>query len=211
MAQKRAPLLVIDRAHPEPHRVRQAVQRLREGDVIVYPTDTIYGLAVDIDHRPGIERLYRLRRLDPKKPLALVCSSLSEAARYATITNDCFRFMRRVLPGPYTFVLKATRDVPKTGDAKRRAVGIRIPDSPVALALVAELGRPILTTSAIVEDANPDDLSDPVALAEHYGDGVALVLDVGILEGTPSSVIDWSGDAPQVLRAGAGDVGGLDA
>lgn len=177
---------------------------------MVYPTDTIYGLAVDLESRGGVDRLYSLRRLDPRKPLSVVCGSLSEASRYAVLDNDCYRFMRRVLPGPYTFVLRATREVPRTGDQRRRAVGIRIPAHPVALALVAELGRPLLSTSAILDTEDGEgQVSDPVALAERYGDGVALVLDAGILEGTPSSVVDWTEDAPRVLRVGAGDVSEL--
>jgi tRNA threonylcarbamoyl adenosine modification protein (Sua5/YciO/YrdC/YwlC family) len=205
---RRAPLLNISPEHPEPHRIRQAVARLQSEEVVVYPTDTIYGLGVDIGAHSGIDRLYGLRKLDRKKPLSVVCSSLSEASRYAIIENDCYRFMRRALPGPYTIVLRATREVPKTGDVKRRAVGVRIPAHPVALAIVAELGRPILTTSAILEDEQTS-VSDPVALAEHYGEGVALVLDAGILEGTPSTVIDWTEDAPKVLRVGAGDISEL--
>lgn len=211
MARNRAPLLDISPEHPEPHRVRQAVSRLKADEVVVYPTDTIYGLAVDFESRRGIDRLYALRKLDLKKPLSVVCASLSQASKYAVIDNECHRFMRRVLPGPYTFVLKATREVPRTGDSKRRAVGIRIPAHPVALALVEELGRPLLSTSAILEDLPGErEVSDPVRLAERYGDGVALVLDAGILEGTPSSVIDWTEDTPRVLRVGAGDVSELE-
>ncbi|MCC7385442.1 MAG: threonylcarbamoyl-AMP synthase [Deltaproteobacteria bacterium] len=210
MARARAPLLAISAEHPEPHRIRQAVARLKDEEAVVYPTDTIYGLAVDLESRGGVDRLYSLRRLDPRKPLSVVCGSLSEASRYAVLDNDCYRFMRRVLPGPYTFVLRATREVPRTGDQRRRAVGIRIPAHPVALALVAELGRPLLSTSAILDTEDGEGrVSDPVALAERYGDGVALVLDAGILEGTPSSVVDWTEDGPRVLRVGAGDVSEL--
>ena len=210
MGRERSKLLEISSEHPETNRIRQAVQRLIAGEAIVYPTDTIYGLAVDIEARHGIDQLYKLRKLDPKKPLSLICADLSVVSRYANIHNDCYRFMRRVLPGPYTFVLTATTLVPRTGDKKRRAVGIRIPNNPVAHAIVEELGRPIWTTSALIEDAPADSPSDPWALAEHYGDHVSLVLDAGVLQGTPSSVIDWTGDSPIVLRAGAGDVSELE-
>ncbi|MFO0727235.1 MAG: L-threonylcarbamoyladenylate synthase [Myxococcota bacterium] len=209
MAKKRAPLLAISPLHPEPNRLRIAAEHLRNEEVVVYPTDTIYGLAVDIESRRGIEKLYALRKLDPKKPLSVVCASLSEASTYASINNECFRFMRRVLPGPFTFVLKATPRVPKTGDHKRRSVGIRIPESEIARALITSLGRPVLSTSAILDEGSPSSASDPVLLAEHYGDFVAMVLDGGILEGTPSSVVDWTGDEPVVLREGAGDVSEL--
>jgi tRNA threonylcarbamoyl adenosine modification protein (Sua5/YciO/YrdC/YwlC family) len=228
MPPKRAPLLAIDPAHPEPRRIQQAVEKLRAGWVVLYPTDTLYGLAGDPEARESIDRIYQLRGLDRKKPLSLVSESLSEASRYAIIDDDCYRVMRKVLPGPYTFILRATKDVPRTGDQKRRLVGIRIPRHPVATALVRALGHPLISASAIDDgesggkpprrSASRVDLgpatgaSDPVHLAERYGsDLVGLVLDAGILEGTPSSVIDWSEDAPVLLRRGAGDVSFLEA
>ncbi len=209
----RAQLLEVNPQHPEPHRIKQAVERLEAGDIVVYPTDTIYGLAADVAQRSAIDTLYALRQLEAKKPLSLVCSSLSQVSHYATIPNDCHRFMKRVLPGPYTFILRATREAPRMGDAKRRTVGVRIPAHPVSLALVQALGRPLLTTSAIVEGQPEDEVpevSDPVFLAEYYAHtAVALVLDAGLLEGTPSTVIDWSDDDPVVVRQGAGVVEGL--
>jgi tRNA threonylcarbamoyl adenosine modification protein (Sua5/YciO/YrdC/YwlC family) len=208
VARVRAPLLEINAAHPEPRKIQQATQKLEEGRVIVYPTDTIYGLAADVENRAAIERLYGLRKLDKKKPLSIVCASLSEVSRYAIVENEIFRVMKRLLPGPYTFVLPATREAPKMGDTKRRTVGIRFPEHPVSLALIAALGRPLLSTSAIIDNEENEPMtSSPSTLADHYGaDGVALVLDAGPLEGTPSSVIDWTGEAPIILRRGAGDL-----
>lgn len=208
MPRARAPLLEINAEHPEPRKIQQAKQKLEEGRVIVYPTDTIYGLAADIENRAAVERLYGLRKLDKKKPLSIVCASLSEVSRYAVVENEIFRVMKRVLPGPYTFILPATREAPKMGDTKRRAVGIRFPAHPVSLALVAALGRPLLSTSAIIDDEELETVvSSPQTLADHYGtEGVALVLDAGPLEGTPSSVIDWTDEHPVILRRGAGDV-----
>lgn len=205
VARQRATLMEIHPEHPEPHRIQQAVAKLIDARVIVYPTDTIYGLGADISSRAAIERIYALRKLDPKKPLSLVCGSLSEASRYAVIENECYRVMRKVLPGPYTFILRATREAPKVGDLKRRAVGVRIPEHPVALALTQALGRPLVSASAIRDDAEVT-VSDPVHLADHYGsEGVALVLDAGQLAGTPSTIIDWTEDRPVILRRGAGD------
>src|SRR5687767_6769593 len=103
--------------HPEPHRVQQAVSRLSDGKVIVYPTDTIYGIGADIAQKSAIDRIYTLRKLDDKKPLSIVCSSLSEASRYAVIDNDCYRLMKRTLPGPFTFILRATREAPRMGES----------------------------------------------------------------------------------------------
>lgn len=204
---KRVPLLSVNPEHPEPHRIGQAVSRLVQGQVIGYPTDTVYGFAADIEHRQAIDRLYGLRKLDPKKPLSLVCADQSEVSRYAVVSDECFRFMKRVLPGPYTFVLRATRQAPRLGQSKRRAVGIRIPASPVARALVERLGRPIVSTGIPLDGAA---YSDPMELAERYAGGdVTLFLDGGLAPGALSTVIDWSEDEPEILRLGAGDVSDL--
>lgn len=199
---KRVPLLTVHAEHPEPHRIGQAVSRLVQGQVIGYPTDTVYGFAADISHRQAIDRLYGLRKLDPKKPLSLVCSDLSEVSRYAVVSDECFRFMKRMLPGPFTFVLRATREAPRLGQSKRRAVGIRIPAHPVARALVAGLGRPLVSTGIPLEDSP---VSDPIELAERYvGRDVAMFLDGGISPGDLSTVIDWTEEEPVILRQGAG-------
>lgn len=208
MAARRTALLTVSPEHPEPHRIGQAVAHLQAGRLIVYPTDTMYGLAADIDNRSAIERLYSLRRLDPKKPLSLICSDLSQIGQYAIMDDEAYRFMKRVLPGPYTFILRATRAAPRMGQNRRRAVGVRVPAHPVAQALVNALGRPLLSTSA----APPEDasVSDPVELARIFGGrDVAVVLDAGLAFGTPSTIIDWSEDAPEVLREGAGSLEGL--
>ncbi|MEO1234810.1 MAG: L-threonylcarbamoyladenylate synthase [Myxococcota bacterium] len=208
MASRRVQLLAINPEHPEPHRIRQAVARLESGRNLVYPTDTIYGLAAAVEHRAAVERLYRLRKLDRSKPLSLVCGSLSEVSRYAIVDNECFRAMKRVLPGPYTFILRATKEAPRLGQSKRRTVGIRVPAHPVAQALIGALGGPLLSTSGL---GNPGaEVSDPLSLAEAYaGTEVDLVLDAGLLKGVPSTVVDWSGDEPVLIREGAGDVAAL--
>ena len=165
----------------------------------MYPTDTIYGLGADSESRSAIDALYTLRKLEPHKPLALICRSLADVGQYAIMSNDCHRFMRRHLPGPYTFVLP--------GKTKRRAIGVRVPDSPVALALIDALGRPIISTSAIF---NGEVTTDPIILAETLDPQlVGLVLDAGLLTGVPSTVIDWTEEEPQVVREGAGDVSDL--
>jgi tRNA threonylcarbamoyl adenosine modification protein (Sua5/YciO/YrdC/YwlC family) len=208
---RRAALLEIDPEHPEPRRVQQAVDKLTAGQVVLYPTDTLYGIGGDLLRRDAADKIVQLRLRDPKKPLSIVCSSLSEASRYAIIDDDCHRVMRRVLPGPYTFILKATREIPRTGDKVRRVVGVRIPGHPVAAALVKALGHPILSASAVPPEDGPPDVSDPVQLAERYGsDTVGLVLDAGILRGAPSTVIDWSEGEPVLVRRGAGEVAFLE-
>lgn len=212
LAKQRTSLLPINPVHPEPHRIRQVISHLEAGKVVVYPTDTLYGVGADMAQRAAVDRLYSLRKLSSKKPLSLVCASLSQVSRYAVMNDDCYRFMKRYLPGPYTFILSATRAAPRMGQRqdRRRAVGIRIPDSPVALALVENLERPLLSTSALPIDH--DAVSDPVALAEQYGGqrDVAVILDAGLLYGTPSTVIDWTDEAPVLLRQGRGDIHELD-
>lgn len=180
----------------------------------MYPTDTIYGLGADMTSRAAIERLYQIRELDPDKPLSLICRSLSDVGHYAIVPDDCFHFMRRHLPGPYTFVLTATPEAPRIGSvgssggkSKRRAIGVRVPKSPVALALIDALGRPIVSTSAIF---NGEPSSDPIALAKTLDpESVSLVLDAGLLTGGASTVIDWTDEEPKILRRGAGDVSDL--
>ena len=152
-----------------------------------------------------MEKLYALRKLDRSKPLSLVCSDISDVARYAIVDNDCFRAMKRVLPGPYTFILRATKEAPRLGQSKRKTVGIRIPAHPVARAIVGALGAPILSTSSLGDPGS--EVSDPVALAEAYSNtSVSMVLDAGIMKGVPSTVIDWSGEKPEILREGAGSI-----
>lgn len=208
MATRRTTLLSINPEHPEPHRIGQAVAHLQAGRVIIYPTDTLYGLAADLDNRAAIDRLYSMRRLDAKKPLSLICADLPQVGQYAVMDDECYRFMKRVLPGPYTFILKATRAAPRMGQTRRRAVGIRVPASPVAQALIRALGRPILSTSAA--PASDATVSDPVELANLFGGReVAMVLDAGLAFGTPSTIIDWSEDTPEVIREGAGDLSEL--
>lgn len=210
LARRRIIRLDVRADHPEPYKIRQAVALLDAGRVVVYPTDTIYGLGAAVDERTAVDGLYQLRRLDPKKPLALVCANLSQASRYTIIDNECYRFMRRALPGPFTFILKASSDAPRwLGRSRRRTVGVRVPDSPVAQALVDQLGRPLISTSAIV-DGIPERPSDPAALADRLDPQiVGIVLDAGLLDGVPSTVIDWSGDEPELVRQGAGDVSEL--
>ena len=207
LARRHIPRLDVNPVHPEPRKIRQAAGLLESGRVVVYPTDTIYGLGADLSSRAAIDALYTLRKLDPEKPLSLICRSLSDVGRYAVIPDDCFHFMRRHLPGPYTLILKATPDAPRLGKSKRRTIGVRVPDNPVAHALVDALGRPIISTSAIFDDAAS---SDPIILAETLDPQlVGLVLDAGLLTGVPSTVIDWTGEAPELVREGAGDVSEL--
>lgn len=196
-------LLSINPENPQPRLVQRAVEILRQGGVIAYPTDTIYGLGCDIFSSKGLQRIYRAKERDPKKPFSFICPDISNATDYAQISNFAFRIMKRHLPGPYTFILEATRRTPDLVTTKKRTVGIRIPDHPIALALVRELGHPLATTSANLTGHAP--LADPREIAAALGSALDLVIDGGILSGEPSTVISLVGDRIEILRQGGGD------
>lgn len=180
---------------------------LEAGGLIAYPTDTYYGVGCDLFNKKAIERIYQLKQRPRTKPLSFICGDLSDVTRYALVSNAAFAIMRRLTPGPYTFVLEATTLVPKIAVTKQHTVGIRIPDSPVALALVKALGRPLVSTSASTPDGQV--LIDPSDIQDLLGHGLELVLDAGYQLDEPSTVLDLTGDEPVVLRMGKGDVAGL--
>ena len=192
----------IHPTHPQGRRVQQAVHVLRRGGVIVYPTGTVYGLGCDIHQKTAVERIYQIRHLKKDHPLSFMCPDLSKIARYAYVDDFAYRIMRRLVPGPYTFVLRATRDVPKLLVRKQKTVGIRVPDNTVALALLNELGSPIVSTSATVDG---EVLNDPDELHVRFPQVDAFV-DGGWGGIEPSTVIDLTGSEPVVLREGAGPV-----
>src|ERR1700722_17898715 len=152
-------LLSINVDHPEPRKIQRAVQVLNDGGVIAYPTDTVYGLGCDLTNRHAVERLYQIKNMPRTHPLAFVCPDLSDIARYAIVENQVYRVLRRFLPGPYTFILEATREVPKLVQMKRKTVGIRVPASETARALARALGRPIISSTAARPGEEP--LVDP--------------------------------------------------
>ncbi|MCC7535677.1 MAG: threonylcarbamoyl-AMP synthase, partial [Deltaproteobacteria bacterium] len=140
--------LEINPFHPEPRKIKRAADALRASGVIAYPTDTVYGLGCDIFEKKAVERLYVVKQMKPTQPLAFLCPDLGDIARFAIVDNPSYRLMRRLLPGPYCFILAATPEVPKILMMKRKTVGIRVPDHPVAQALLRELGHPIVSTTA---------------------------------------------------------------
>ena len=196
-------LLSINVDHPEPRKVRRAVDALAAGGVIAYPTDTVYGLGCDISSKHGIERLYSIKGMDRSHPLAFVCPDLSDIARYAVVDNQVYRVLRRFLPGPYTFILEATRDVPKLVQMKRKQVGIRVPKCEATRALARELGRPIASTTAARAGEEPH--VDPNEIDDAFH-GLALVLDGGTGGLVPTTVIDLTTSPPEIVREGVGDV-----
>jgi tRNA threonylcarbamoyl adenosine modification protein (Sua5/YciO/YrdC/YwlC family) len=196
-------LLSINVEHPEPRKLRRAIEALEAGGVIAYPTDTVYGLGCDLLNKGAIERLYAIKGMDRSRPLAFVCPDLSDIAKYAVVENQVYRVLRRFLPGPYTFILPATREVPKLVQMKRKNVGIRVPACEVTRALARELGRPIISSTAARTGHDP--MVDPAEIDAEFK-GLALVLDGGAGGRLPTSVIDLTTTPVEIVREGAGDV-----
>ena len=194
-------LLPINPDHPEPRKIKRAVEILEQGGVIGYPTDAVYGLGCDLMNKAAIERLYQIKGMQRDKNLAFICPDLSDISRYAIVENAIYRVLKRFLPGPYCFVLTATREVPKMVQMKQKTVGIRVPAHPVTQALVRELGRPIISTTAAPPGEDP--MVDPWEIKERFP-GLELVLDAGAGGSVPTTVVDLSEGAVRILREGAG-------
>jgi tRNA threonylcarbamoyl adenosine modification protein (Sua5/YciO/YrdC/YwlC family) len=196
-------LLSVNPAYPEPRKIRRAVEALEAGAVIGYPTDTVYGIGCYLHSKKSIDRLYQIKRMDHTQKLALICPDLSSVARYAVVEDAAFRTLRKYLPGPYTFILEATREVPKMVQTKRRTIGVRIPDHPVIQALVQAFGRPLVSTTAAPHGHEP--YIDPHEIDDVFP-GLGMVLDGGVGGSVPTTVIDLTTAYPSILREGAGAI-----
>jgi tRNA threonylcarbamoyl adenosine modification protein (Sua5/YciO/YrdC/YwlC family) len=201
-----AKLIEVHPADPQPHRVRKIVDRIREGAVIAYPTDSTYALGCRIGDRDATRRIGRIRRTDKKHNYTLVCADLSEISVYARVENWAYRLIKSLTPGPYTFVLPATRQLPKIlSHPKRRTIGIRVPDHPLVSAMLEELGEPIMSsTLSLPGDDLP--LTDPLVIEERIGHDIDVIVEAGPAGIEPTSVLDLSGGTVAVLRAARGDV-----
>lgn len=188
---------------PQQRFMNKAVEIIKEGGIIIYPTDTVYGLGCDIFNKEALERLMSIKHDSVSKLLSFVCSDLKDIAKYARVSDYAYRTMKHLLPGAYTFVLPAAKEVPKKLWTKRNTVGIRVPNHQITLSLVKEIGNPIISTS--VTNRMGDVLTDPEEIKSIFNTQVDLMLSVGHLRGTPSSVIDLSDDQPVILREGSGD------
>ena len=197
-------LIAINNQNPQMRLIRRAVEILRGGGIVIYPTDTVYGMGCDLFNKKGIERIYEIQRRDRKQPLSYICADLKDISRYARVSDDAYKIMKRLLPGPYTFVLEASRLVPKIILPKRLTTGIRIPDNRICQALVAEMGSPVISTS--VKDGGGELLSDPRMIEELFGKRVDMIIDGGIIAAAPSSVVSLLAEGIEVIRAGKGDV-----
>jgi tRNA threonylcarbamoyl adenosine modification protein (Sua5/YciO/YrdC/YwlC family) len=201
-------LMPINAEHPEPRKVRQAVDLLRQGGVIAYPTGTVIGFGADVFNKKAVDKVHLIKGEDRHKPLSFLCADLSQISRYALVPDAAYRLMKRLVPGPYTFILEATREVPRLCMDRRKTVGIRVPEHPVARAILAELGTPVISTSA---SRSGDEWveNDPAEIARRFPQ-LDLVLDAGLGGLSPSTVIAFgpAGDF-EVLREGAGPVDDL--
>jgi tRNA threonylcarbamoyl adenosine modification protein (Sua5/YciO/YrdC/YwlC family) len=196
-------LVQVNPLHPEPRKIQRAVEALQAGEVIGYPTDTVYGLGCDISSKKAADRLYQMKGMDRAQPLAFICPDLSEIAKYAIVDNQVYRVLKRFLPGPYCFILEATREVPRLLQTKRKTIGIRVPNHEVIRSVVSSLGRPVISTTAQRPGAEPH--VDPREIDDDFP-GLGLVLDGGAGGVVPTTVVDLTVQPPQVLREGAGSV-----
>jgi tRNA threonylcarbamoyl adenosine modification protein (Sua5/YciO/YrdC/YwlC family) len=197
-------IIEINSDFPDPRKVQRAVDVLAAGEVIAYPTDTLYALGCDMLARRALERIYQLKSMPRTHPLALICPDLSDIARYARVDDRTYRMLKRLLPGPYTCILEASREVPRILQSKRKTIGIRVPKNPLIVEVARALGRPVLSSSAV--DQNGEPLRDAADLDARWPD-LALILDGGWGGVTPTTVIDLVNGA--VVREGAGPVGDL--
>lgn len=189
--------------NPELRFINKAINILKEGGVIIYPTDTVYGIGCDIFNKQALDRVKQIKGNSDIKLLSFICPNLKDISNYARVSDYAYKTMKKLLPGPYTFILPAAKNVPKKLWSKRKTVGIRIPDHPVTLKIVEGLGNPIVSTSTTTRKGEL--LIDPMEIRSVFDFQVDLMLASGNLSGKPSSVIDLSGDEPVVVREGAGD------
>ena len=197
----------IDPLHPQPRLVERAVLMLSEGGLVAFPTDTYYALGCDLFDKRAIERIYQLKQLPRTHELSFMCADLADVSRYAIVDNAAYRVLRRKTPGPFTFVLPATRLVPDLVLRRQKTVGIRIPDSPIALAVITALEHPVISTSAATPDGEV--LIDARDIKDKLGHGLELILDGGYKPNEASTVIDLTGPHPAVVRQGKGDASDL--
>jgi len=195
---------------PQPRHIVRAAEMLRGGGLAIYPTDTTYGMGCDLYAKRSIDRIYQLKGLDKKHRFSFLCHDISQVAHYAVVEDKNHRILRHHMPGPYTFILPATREVPKILQSNRRTVGIRIPESPTCVALIRELGHPLISTTVSRQiDGESAYMNDPDEIVDAFGRSVDVLLDGGPLYGEPSSVIDLTGDEPVIVRHGSGDLSWL--
>ena len=200
-----AKLVEINPYNPQPRLIAQVVDVLRRGGLICYPTDTMYGVGCDIFNQKAVKRVHQLKKRPKNKPFSFMCSSLKNISRYAHVGNTAYRLMRKNLPGPYTLVLPGSKVVPRIMLTRQKTVGIRVPDHPICLAIIEELGNPILNTSAVM-DEHDEPVVDALDVDALFGKQVDLIIDGGEVYPDPSTVVSLISDQPEILRKGKGDL-----
>ena len=204
-----AQFFTIHPDNPQPRLIKQAAEMLHNGAVIVYPTDSGYAIGCHLDDKDAVARIRKIRGLDEKHLMTLMCRDLSELAKYARVDNAQFRLLKNNTPGSYTFILDATKEVPRRlQHPKRSTVGLRIPDHPIALALLAELGEPLLSSTLILPEAD-EPLTDVDEIREHLESLVELIIEGGAVGVEPTTVIDLTDATPVLVRRGKGEVAHL--
>jgi tRNA threonylcarbamoyl adenosine modification protein (Sua5/YciO/YrdC/YwlC family) len=193
----------INPVNPQQRLISMAAEILKKGGVICYPTDTMYGLGCDIFNQKAVKRVHEIKQRAKDKPFSFMCASLADISQYAHVSSPAYRLLKKHLPGPYTMVLPGSKLVPKIMLTKQKTVGIRLPQSPICLALIEMLGNPVLNTSALREGCEAP--ADSYAVEELFGGQVDLIIDGGQLFPEPSTVISLVTDQPEILRAGKGD------
>lgn len=198
--------LKIHPVTPQGRNIKQAVEVLLNDGVIIYPTDTVYGIGCSVFSKKAIERIYQIKNQHKSKPFSFVCSDLSHISEYAVVSNQVYRIMKQLIPGPFTFILPASRlkQLPKSLISKRKTVGIRVPNNSISQSLVKELGHPIL--SASLTDDTGEVINDPEIIVKLFSHKVDLILNGGINISGPSTVLDFTIEPPILVREGAGDV-----
>jgi tRNA threonylcarbamoyl adenosine modification protein (Sua5/YciO/YrdC/YwlC family) len=194
----------INPKNPQERLITNVVEILKKGGVIAYPTDTYYGIGCDIMNKKAIEKIYQLKQRNKIKPFSFICSGLKNISHYAKVSNYAYKTMKRLLPGPYTFILGGSKLVPKIMLTKRKTAGIRVPDNSICLALIEALGNPIISTSATKPDGTI--IYDPSLIHDFYHPRIDVVIDGGPVPGLPSSVISLINDIPEIIRKGRGDI-----
>jgi len=203
-----AELIKLYPENPDVRKINQIVEILRNGGIIIYPTDTIYGLGCDLHNKKAIDRLCRIKEIKPKNfNLSFICNDMSNISHYVkNLDTPTFKIMKRALPGPYTFILEASSKVPKIFDGSKKTVGIRIPDNNIPRMITELLGNPIVTTSIKDDDQIVEYTTDPEQIYDEYQNLVDVVIDGGVGGNVPSTVIDCSGASPEVIREGLGSI-----
>jgi len=197
-------IIAINPDNPQPRLISQIVNYLRQGGIICYPTDTVYGLGCDIFNQKAVKRIYQIKQRSKDKPFSFMCASLKDLSKYCMVSNTAYRLMKTHLPGAYTFILPTLKIVPKIMTSKQKTVGIRVPDNAICRALIEELGNPILTSSAVVGDEEP--MAEAFQIEERLGNQLDAIIDGGPVFPAPSTIVSLINDNVEILRYGKGDI-----